>query len=43
MATDPVCNMAVAPAKVEYQGVTCCFCSHGCHKVFTVEPEKYAQ
>lgn len=46
MATDPVCNMAVEPdkaaGKAEYQGTTYFFCSHGCHKEFTADPEKYA-
>ena len=45
MVTDPVCNMSIEPnqaaAKIEYQGNTYYFCSHGCHKAFTAAPENY--
>lgn len=46
MAIDPVCKMAVDPAKavakVEYAGQTYYFCSDACHKTFTAEPQQYA-
>lgn len=45
MQTDPVCRMQVEPeraaARAEYQGTTYYFCSKGCHKTFTANPEKY--
>jgi YHS domain-containing protein len=47
MATDPVCGMKVdeskAAAKAEYRGTAYYFCSTGCHKAFTAEPERYAR
>ncbi len=47
MATDPVCGMKIdeakAAAKAKHQGKTYYFCSAGCHKAFTAEPEKYVQ
>ncbi|MHB8345890.1 MAG: YHS domain-containing protein [Acidiferrobacterales bacterium] len=46
MPTDPVCGMVVeekrAAAKAEYQGMAYYFCSSGCHKAFTADPEKFA-
>ena len=46
MQIDPVCRMRVEPdrvaARVDYKGTTYYFCSHGCHKVFFADPEKYA-
>jgi len=45
MVTDPVCKMKMDPAKaaakVEYAGQTYYFCSDGCHKAFSDEPQKY--
>lgn len=45
MQTDLVCRMQVEPeragARAEYQGTTYYFCSQGCHRAFTANPEKY--
>lgn len=45
MEKDPVCGMTVDPAKAaaraEWKGKTYSFCSAGCGKKFTAEPEKY--
>ena len=47
MAIDPVCGMQVdekqAAARADHQGRTYYFCSHGCHKAFTAEPQKYVR
>jgi len=47
MATDPVCNMEVDPAKAtvkaEYDGKTYYFCSESCHSKFSAAPQKYVQ
>jgi len=47
MEKDPVCGMQVekerAAEKVTYLDSTYYFCSSGCHKAFTAEPEKYAK
>ena len=45
LVKDPVCNMDVNPAtaagSAEYKGQTYDFCSQGCVKRFTADPEKY--
>jgi Cu+-exporting ATPase len=45
LVKDPVCNMDVDPAKAagssEYKGQTYYFCSPGCVKRFSADPEKY--
>jgi Cu+-exporting ATPase len=45
MATDPVCKMAVEPAKAAaisvYENQTYYFCAVGCKQKFDREPEKY--
>ncbi len=45
MAVDPVCRMAVEPAKAaaqsSYRGQTYYFCAVGCKAAFDREPEKY--
>ena len=45
MAVDPVCKMAVEPARAaaqsKYQGETYYFCAVGCKQKFDREPEKY--
>ena len=45
MALDPVCGMAVDPAKAagrfEYKGTTYHFCSQHCLRAFKADPEKY--
>ena len=47
MQTDPVCRMQVEPdraaARAEYQGTSYYFCSQGCDKTFTANPEKYVR
>lgn len=46
MARDPVCGMQVnehkAVARAEHQGVTCYFCSSGCHQKFLADPGQYS-
>ena len=45
-AKDPVCGMAVDPAKAaasnRYNGVTYSFCCGGCKQKFVSDPEQYA-
>lgn len=45
LATDPVCRMAVDPARSDWQrehrGVTHCFCSEACATAFDADPEHY--
>lgn len=45
MSTDPVCGMEVfesmAPALIDYQGVTYYFCSHSCLGTFQDNPGKF--
>src|SRR5271169_5247113 len=45
MAKDPVCGMAVDPAKArgnaQHLGVSYCFCSPGCMHRFVSDPAKY--
>jgi len=47
MAKDPVCGMAVEPAKAagsfEYEGKTYLFCSKHCLAKFQAEPQKYLE
>jgi len=45
MSTDPVCGMEVfesmAPAKIDYEGITYYFCSHSCLGTFQDNPGKF--
>ncbi len=45
LAVDPVCRMAVDPARSdwrrEHRGVTHCFCSEACVTAFDADPEHY--
>lgn len=45
LATDPVCRMAVDPARSDWQrehrGLTHCFCSEACAAAFEADPEHY--
>jgi len=46
MTKDPVCGMQIdeqkAADKTVLQGITYFFCSSGCHKAFTADPDRYA-
>lgn len=45
LATDPVCGMDVeiasAPARADYRGMTFYFCGKGCSSAFVREPDRY--
>lgn len=47
LARDPVCGMAVDPAKAAatrtYEGQTFTFCSPGCAKTFDGDPHRYGR
>ncbi len=47
MSTDPVCGMEVheniAPATIEYEGITLYFCSMGCYGKFQDNPAAYLE
>ncbi|HYM15907.1 MAG TPA: YHS domain-containing protein [Dehalococcoidia bacterium] len=46
MVKDVVCGISVdpadAPAEMEFEGVTYCFCSAECKSAFAADPVRYA-